>query len=77
MASDACMECYEFQDDGSISETINHYLFECIAHAEARNKLIQKIGKSRLNLRSIMKNTDYMKALVTFINQTRRFTPEV
>ena len=71
--SDTCMECYEIQDDGPISETINHYLFECPAHAEFRNELITKTGRNRFNLHAIMANTDHMKALVTYTNRTGRF----
>jgi ribonuclease HI len=71
--SDTCMECYETQYEGPITETINHFLFECSAHTEFRNELIQKIGRSRFNLRDIMTNTDHMKALVTFTNRSGRF----
>ena len=70
--SDTCMECYETQEEESIPETINHFVFECTAHKKYRDDLVKETGRSRFNLRSIMKNTDYMKALVKFINRTER-----
>jgi hypothetical protein len=54
-------------------ETINHFIFACPAHAEARNELIEKIGLDKFHLLSIMSEIDRMKALTTFINRSGRF----
>ena len=68
--SNRCQAC----DEEGISppETINHFIFECPAHNIAREELIAKIGINNLHLSDIMAHTDRMKALVTFINRTRR-----
>ena len=50
-----------------VTETITHFLFECQAYDKARHSLVGKIGRSRFTVPKIMKNTDHMKALVTFI----------
>jgi ribonuclease HI len=71
--SDRCTNCPEGPDQVRVPETINHFIFECQAHDEVRQELIAKIGRSRLSLRKIMKNTDHIKALVTYVNQTGRF----
>jgi len=70
---DRCTNCYEGPQHVQISETINHFIFECQAYDEFRQELIAKIGRSRFSLSKIMKNTDRMKNLVTFINRTGRF----
>ena len=70
--SDRCTRCHEHEADEQEVETTNHFLFICPAHNEARKELIAKIGRSRLKLSIIMKNTNYMKSLVTFINRTKR-----
>jgi len=71
--SNKCAKCNEIPGVLQVTETINHFLFDCRAHDEARQSLIAKIGRSHLSLQKIMKNADYMKALVTFINRTGRF----
>lgn len=71
--SDKCTNCHVGPDHVQVLETINHFLFECQAHNEARLALIAKIGRSRLSLSKISKNTDHIKALVTYINRTGRF----
>jgi hypothetical protein len=71
--SDKCPKCDNIQGVGQVPETINHFLFDCQAHDEARQALIAKIGRSHLSLSKIMKNTDHMKALVIYINRTGRF----
>ena len=68
-----CAKCEEQPNPTRVRESINHFLFECQAYDEERMDLIAKIGRSRLSLSKITKNTDYMKDLVTFINRTRRF----
>ena len=74
--SDKCTKCEGDQEQAQAAETINHFLFECQAYKEARKSLIAKIGRSHLTLSKIMKNTDYMKALVTYVNSTGRFKEE-
>jgi ribonuclease HI len=71
--SDKCLKCNENPANVQITETINHFLFECEAHEEARQELTAKVGRRHLSLLKLMKNTDRMKALVTFINRSGRF----
>jgi hypothetical protein len=71
--SDKCQKCNAIPGVPQATETISHFLFECQAHDEARRDLIAKIGRSHLSLIKIMKSTDHMKALVTYINRTGRF----
>ena len=71
--TDICSKCNEGLENIQIKETINHFLFKCQAYDEAWWTLTAKIGRSQLSLPKIMKSTDYMKALVTFINRTGRF----
>jgi hypothetical protein len=68
-----CTKCAENPFNLQIVETIGHFLFECQAHDEAREELIEKIGRSQLSLAKIMKNTDKIKALATYVNRTGRF----
>jgi hypothetical protein len=71
--SDKCTNCLLGPNQVQVTETINHFLFECQAHKEYRHELIAKIGRSRLSLSKITKNANHMKALVTYINRTERF----
>jgi ribonuclease HI len=71
--TDRCDNCFAGPDHRQVAETINHFLFECQTYYEARHELTATIGRSRLSLKKISKNTDHMKALVTFINRTERF----
>ena len=67
-----CQSCNE-HNNVQCRETINHFLFECAAYEEARNDLANKIGRDNLNLLKIMKNTDHIRKLVSFVNRTGRF----
>ena len=72
--TDKCTKCLENPVvNAQVTETINHYLFDCPAYHLARQALIAKIGRNQLSLSKIMKNTDRMKALATFINRSGRF----
>jgi hypothetical protein len=71
--SGKCLKCNENPENVQVTETINHFIFECQEYHEARQSLIAKIGRSCLTLSKIMENTDHMKALVTYINRTGRF----
>ena len=71
--SDKCTKCNEDPANVQVTETINHFLFDCQAYDIARQALTAKIGRNFLSLSKIMKSTDKMKALVTFINRTGRF----
>jgi ribonuclease HI len=71
--SDKCLKCNDNPDNVQVTETINHFIFECQEYHEARQSLIAKIGRSRFTLSKIMKSTDHMKALVSYINRTGRF----
>ena len=72
--TDKCQECAPDQEGPPPSEMVNHFLFDCTAHDQAREEFIAKIGRNCLNLSDIMSNTDCMKALVTFVNRTQQFT---
>jgi hypothetical protein len=50
-----------------------HFLFECEAHAEQRRKLATIIGRGYLNLKAIMSEVKFMKALTHVIDKTGRF----
>ena len=71
--SDNCTNCDAGPGQIQARESINHFLFDCQAHDEARHDLINKIGRRQFSIKKMMKNTDYLKALVTFINRTGRF----
>ena len=71
--SDKCSRCAEDPINLQIVETVGHFLFECQSYDEERDELIEKIGRSQLSLAKIMKNTDNIKALATFVNRTGRF----
>jgi hypothetical protein len=71
--SDKCTRCAGMPGVNQVPETVGHFLFDCQAHDEARQDLIAKIGRRQLSLAKIMKTTDRMKAIVTFINRTGRF----
>ena len=72
--TERCQACEE-QHDGAPPppETVNHFLFDCPAHNIARGELIDTIGINNFHLAEIMLDVDRMKALVKFINRTRRF----
>ena len=72
LESDKCLKCAKGPVNAQVTETISHYIFECQVHDEARQSLIAKIRRRSFNINKLMKNTDYMKALVTFINRTGR-----
>ena len=71
--TDKCQACENNQEDVPPAETINHYIFDCPSHTDARNELIEDIGREEFHLSNIMFNTDRMKALINFINRTGRF----
>ena len=68
-----CTECEEGPNVVHARESITHFLFECREYDEERMDLTAKVGRSRLSIPKIMKNTDHMKALVMYINRTGRF----
>ena len=69
---DNCQECTDDQDI-STAEMINHFIFACPAHHQARREIIASRGENNFYLPKIMSNTDYIKALTIFINRTGRF----
>ena len=71
--TDKCTLCTGNQLVPTTPETINHFLFECQAHAIYRDELIAKIGIQNFHLPNIMKDANRIKHLVTFINRTGRF----
>ena len=75
--SDRCTSCYTGPNPVQITESINHFLFDCQTHDVARQELIAKIGRRHFSLKKIMTDTDYLKALVTYINRTGRFREDV
>ena len=70
--SDKCPKCEANPNNVQVTETINHFLFECQQYDEERLSLVAKIGRNRFTIPKIMKNTKHMKALVTYINRTGR-----
>lgn len=70
--SDLCQACLNGEDNLHCRETVKHFLFECDSFRREREELVEKITRRRLNLCDIMANTDYMKALATFVNSTGR-----
>ena len=67
-----CQACLEEEDEIHCCETVKHFLFVCPAYAQEREELVNKIGRSHLNLRDIMSNKDRMLALISFIHKTGR-----
>ena len=66
-----CIQCEP--EEGAQEETVFHYIFKCEAYDNHRSKLARIIGRRHMNLRDIMANPKYMKALTTYIEKTRRF----
>lgn len=75
--TDRCNRCANGHENVQAKESINHFIFDCQAYDEERLDLIAKIGRRHFTLSKIMKNTNYMKALVTFINRTGRFNEDI
>jgi ribonuclease HI len=69
--TDECQGC-----NAAAIETVNHFMFVCPAYDVARQELVDKIGRNHLSLVDLMETTDNAKALVTYINRTRRLRPE-
>jgi hypothetical protein len=67
----SCLQCEP--EDGPQDETVNHFLFKCEAYTEHRIKLARIISRHYLNLRDIMDNQKFMKALTTYIEKTQIF----
>ena len=68
-----CQACVNDQEDIPPVETINHYIFDCPSHTDARNELIDDIGREEFHLSNIMLKANRMIALINFINRTGRF----
>jgi ribonuclease HI len=71
--SELCQACLEGEEGLRCRETVNHFLFECGSFVREREELIRKITRSHLNLHDIMADTNFMKALATYVNKTGRF----
>ena len=71
--TNSCQACLDDEEGQAHPETINHFIFDCPAYKEAREELVNDIDRDNLHFIDIMANTNYMKALTTFINRTRRF----
>jgi hypothetical protein len=67
-----CQACMDNEDGLHCRETIKHVIFECSSYELERVNLRNKIGLRHFNLRSIMSNTDRMKALAKFLGKTGR-----
>ena len=72
--TDRCQYCTDNQDVHSFRETIDHFIFECTTYNEAREHLIDKIGRNNSDSSNIMLNSDRMKALATYIYRTGRLS---
>ena len=75
--TDKCQKCDPDELGNTPPETVNHFLFDCPAHAIARDIFATQIGIIHFSLADIMTTTDRIKHLVTFINRTRRFKEQV
>jgi ribonuclease HI/endonuclease/exonuclease/phosphatase family metal-dependent hydrolase len=71
--TDRCQACENVQGGNPPMESVNHFIFDCPAHAEARNELITEIGRDEFHFPNIMSDIDRMKALITYINRSGRF----
>jgi hypothetical protein len=71
--SDRCQACDVDEEGLSPPESINHFIFDCQAHTEARNELTDEIGLEQFHLPNIMSDVNRIKALTTFINRSGRF----
>jgi ribonuclease HI len=71
--SNRCQACDVDQEELSPPGTINHFIFECEAHAEARHVLVEEIGLDQFHFPNIVADTNRMKSLTTFINRSGRF----
>ncbi|KAF5392001.1 hypothetical protein D9757_003364 [Collybiopsis confluens] len=54
-------------------ETVHHYLFQCIAHRNARDRLRSKVGRANMKARKLLTNASLLVYLFKFVNETRRF----
>jgi ribonuclease HI len=70
--SDICQDCEDEENGIHCRETVNHFIFECPAHEKERDEMLGKIKRSNFNFKDIMSNTDYMKALANYVNNTER-----
>ena len=47
------------QDGHPHPETINHFVFDCTAYTEAREKLIDKISQDHFHFTDMLSNIDH------------------
>ena len=70
--TDKCKACPHAPGEEAPAETIKHFLFECRAYAEQRKRLEKVVGQGNLTAQGVMKDVKCMKALVTYIKNTKR-----
>jgi ribonuclease HI len=72
--SELCQACLEREEapQARCRETIKHFIFECESFSQERDELVKAISMRHFNLHDIMNNTDYMRALASYINKTGR-----
>ena len=70
--SDSCPKCRETEPGNPRRESIDHFIFTCEAYEAERRELEEKVGEGNLNLEGITDSIKNMKALITFINRTKR-----
>ena len=68
-----CKACRGHHNEDRPAETVNHYIFECTAYVNQRRDLEKSVGRDDMNLKSITKDLKKTKALLTYINRTKRF----
>lgn len=67
-----CTDCWEIAQR-RVTESLNHFLFECPAYADERFYMDQALGRDAGDLRSILNNRRSTLTLLKYIGQTRRF----
>jgi hypothetical protein len=70
--TDRCKVCRTEPGDEPPQETVKHFLFECNAYDGQRRTLTGIIGAENLNLKNIMREVKYMKALANYVIKTGR-----
>ena len=65
--SPSCPNC------GHAAETVCHYLTQCVAYRNARQRMLQKIGRAAYSVSSLLTCSKHLPALMAYIQETGRF----
>jgi hypothetical protein len=61
-----CQACMIEQGDETPTETIKHFIYDCEAYTDQRNRFFRTVGNSNVALKDIMLKTKHMKALAQY-----------